>query len=76
MYGYTPGYTKGKKVNLEQGDMLIYKGNICEHWRNAFEGEICGQVFLHYNNKDTEGSEKNIYDNRPLLGLPKNYVIK
>ena len=75
MYGYTPGYTKGKKVNLEQGDMLIYKGNICEHWRNAFEGEICGQVFLHYNNKDTKGAEKNMYDGRPLLGLPKNYVM-
>jgi hypothetical protein len=50
--------------------MLVYKGNILEHWRDAFEGEDCGQVFLHYNNRATAGSDDNIYDGRPHLGLP------
>jgi len=68
--GYVSDYTKGTKVILEPGDMLVYRGNILEHWRDAFEGEDCGQVFLHYNNLATKGSEENIYDGRPHLGLP------
>jgi len=61
---------KGSKLILQPGDMLVYKGNLCEHWREAFEGENCGQVFLHYNNAATPGSEKNRNDGRPHLGLP------
>ena len=61
---------KGKKIILNPGDMLIYRGIELEHWREPFEGETCAQVFLHYNNSATEGSEKNIYDKRPTLGLP------
>ena len=68
--GYVSDFTKGTKVNLQPGDMLVYKGNILEHWRDAFEGEDCGQVFLHYNNRATAGSDDNIYDGRPHLGLP------
>jgi len=68
--GYVSDFTKGTKVNLQPGDMLVYKGNILEHWRDAFEGENCGQVFLHYNNRATAGSDDNIYDGRPHLGLP------
>ena len=49
--------------------MLVYKGNILEHWRNKFEGEECFQVFLHYNKK-TKDSEINLFDGRPHLGLP------
>ena len=61
---------KGSKIILEPGDMLVYKGNLCEHWREVFEGDNCGQVFLHYNNSKTPGSEKNRNDGRPHLGLP------
>ena len=61
---------KGIKVNLNPGDMLIYKGNELEHWREAFKGENCVQVFLHYNNIKTKGSKENIYDRRAHLGLP------
>ena len=50
--------------------MLIYKGNELEHWREAFEGENCAQVFLHYNNLKTKGSEENLFDRRLHLGLP------
>ena len=61
---------KGVKVLLEPGDMLVYKGNLCEHWRDEFTGDNCGQVFLHYNNLETSGSENNKNDGRPHLGLP------
>jgi hypothetical protein len=58
------------KINLKIGDMLIYKGNELEHWRESFKGENCAQVFLHYNDKNTKDSDKNLYDKRPILGLP------
>lgn len=61
---------KGSKVILQSGDMLVYKGNLCEHWREEFEGKNCGQVFLHYNNAATPGAENNRNDGRPHLGLP------
>jgi len=61
---------KGIKVDLKPGDMLVYKGNELEHWREEFKGENCTQVFLHYNNIKTKGSKENIYDRRPHLGLP------
>jgi len=61
---------KGIKVDLKPGDMLVYRGNLLEHWRDTFQGENCGQVFLHYNNEATEGSKENLFDKRPHLGLP------
>ena len=62
---------KGIKVNLNSGDMLIYKGNLLEHWREPFNGEDCAQVFLHYTNENTPGAKENIFDKRLHLGLPK-----
>ena len=73
---YKSDMTDGKKVVLKPGDMLVYKGNLCEHWREAFDGEDCGQVFLHYNNAKTKGSQENQFDNRPHLGLPAYYKNK
>ncbi len=67
---YVSDMTKGVKINLKPGDMLIYRGNELEHWREPFEGENCAQVFLHYNNVKTKGSKENLYDRRPHLGLP------
>ncbi|MEL0176740.1 MAG: hypothetical protein VW810_00385 [Pelagibacteraceae bacterium] len=67
---YIKSDSKGVKVNLKPGDMLVYRGNILEHWRDAFKGENCGQVFLHYNNAKTKGSKQNQFDKRQHLGLP------
>ena len=64
------GGLKGIKVDLNYGDMLVYRGNELEHWREEFNGQNCGQVFLHYNDIKTKGSKENIYDRRPHLGLP------
>jgi hypothetical protein len=67
--GYISDNTKGIKVNLKPGDMLVYRGNLLEHWREEFEGQDCGQVFLHYNNLATKGAKDNIFDKRKHLGL-------
>ena len=61
---------KGTKVVLKPGDMLVYKGMILEHLREAFIGKDCAQVFLHYNNQFSPGADDNIFDTRPHLGLP------
>jgi hypothetical protein len=60
---------KGIKVNLKPGDMLVYKGCELEHWREQFTGNICGQVFLHYN-EVSSNKENNKFDGREHLGLP------
>ena len=61
---------EGTKVLLEVGDMLVYSGCDLEHWREPFDGNICGQVFLHYNHVNGPFADKNKFDGRPMLGLP------
>jgi len=68
--GYISENTKGIKVDLKPGDMLVYRGNLLEHWREKFNGQDCVQVFLHYNNAATKGAKDNIFDKRKHLGLP------
>jgi hypothetical protein len=63
-------HPKGTKVLLDVGDMLVYSGCELEHWREPFDGNICGQVFLHYNHVNGPFAEKNKFDGRPMLGLP------
>ena len=65
-----PIYVEGTKIDLNPGDMLIYAGCELEHWREPFEGDICGQVFLHYNHVDGPFAKTNLYDKRPMLGIP------
>ena len=66
-----PNAPKGVQVNLKPGDMLIYSGCELEHWREPFQGKLCGQVFLHYNHANGRFAKSNLYDKRPLLGIPK-----
>ena len=61
---------KGVEVNLEPGDMLVYRGCELEHWREKFKGKQSVQVFLHYNNVKTKHSRENMFDKRKHLGLP------
>jgi len=61
---------KGTKIDLKQGDMLVYSGCELEHWREEFKGKECVQVFLHYNNSKTPGAKDNLFDKRIHLGLP------
>jgi hypothetical protein len=61
---------KDIKIKLTPGDMLVYSGCELEHWREKFTGDICSQVFLHYNHVKGKFADSNLYDKRPLLGLP------
>ena len=51
--------------------LYVYSGCELEHWREPFEGKLCGQVFLHYNHANGPFAKTNLYDKRPLLGVPK-----
>ena len=61
------------KINLKQGDMLMYRGCELEHWREPFEGENCGQVFLHYNDTSGKDAKQNKFDSRSMIGLPSYF---
>ena len=60
--------TDGMPIHMKPGDMLIYRGDAVEHWRDPLWGNNHAQVFLHYNEKD--GQYDIPYDGRPLLGMP------
>ena len=64
---------EGVTVDLNPGDMLVYKGTLLEHWREPFQGYDCGQVFMHYNDQDGPFGTTNLNDTRPMLGLPGWY---
>ena len=64
-------YVEGIKIDLNVGDMLIYSGCELEHWREPFEGSVCVQTFLHYNNANGQYAHTNKFDKRPMLGIPK-----
>ena len=61
----------GNRVDLKVGDMLVYSGCELEHWREAFKGNVCVQTFLHYNDANGRFGQENIFDKRPMLGIPK-----
>ena len=52
---------------------MIYKGFDIEHWREPFEGNFCSQVFLHYNDINSNYKEKYKFDQRPFIGLPNDF---
>jgi hypothetical protein len=61
------------KIDLQKGDMLMYRGCDLEHWREPFKGKDCGQVFLHYNDASGKNAKINKFDSRPMIGLPSWY---
>lgn len=73
-----PLYIKTKfndtyEINLDQGDIVVYKGNEQEHWRNTFEGEKQIQCFLQYVKANGDKAWLK-WDTRPCLGLPFDYA--
>ena len=68
--------TPGMPINLEPGDMIIYRGYDIEHWREPFKGINHAQLFLHYNRIDGPfeyDEETDKFDGRPILGLTPNH---
>ena len=70
---HKPNAPKGISLTLESGDMLVYSGCELEHWREAFEGNVCVQAFLHYN--DAKSKNPNLWDGRPHPGLPNKFCF-
>lgn len=66
---YITGFDgKDCETILNPGDMMVYRGDLCEHWRNPFTGSCHIQAFLHY--VDSSGKyTDHVYDKRPMLGL-------
>ena len=61
---------KGVAVLLKPGDMMIYRGSDIEHWREPFKGNLSAQAFGHYNNEEGPHETRNLFDRRPMLGIP------
>jgi hypothetical protein len=61
----------GIPVQMESGDMIIYRGCDVDHWREKFKGLSHAQVFMHYN--DVNGPFNIVNDGRPILGIPKTF---
>ena len=58
-------------VELETGEMAVYKGCDIMHWRAPFKGNWHVQVFLHYVDADGPHADQK-YDGRKCLGINKN----
>lgn len=57
-------------INLEIGELAVYKGCEIVHWRPAFKGKWQVQVFLHY--VDANGAYKDhAKDGRDTFGVKK-----
>lgn len=68
-----PIYIDGEAVHMEPGDMVVYLGPKCEHWRETYTGNRHMQVFLHY--VDVAGPNAFMaYDGRRSLGMPNPHV--
>jgi len=62
-------------VNLEVGELAVYKGCEILHWRQAFKGNWHVQVFFHY--VDANGPYKDhVRDGRPEYGIQKQTNVQ
>ena len=62
---------KGISLVMKPGDMLAYCGQVMEHWREPFKGNVHAQTFMHYNDQDGPHGRKNLFDGRRIMGVPK-----
>lgn len=61
------------EVNLNEGDIVVYKGCEQEHWRYEFTGKKQIQCFLQYVKAKGEKAWLK-WDTRPCLGLPFEFA--
>jgi hypothetical protein len=56
-----PIYMNGNRIDLAEGDGVLYKGCDVEHWRNVCDGPngyYSGQVFIHFVRKNGSFADK------------------
>jgi len=68
-------YLDNNPIDLELGDMLIYKGCEVLHWREKFEGKYQVQAHLHYVDSNHPAYMPYVKDGRPSYGLPVSTSI-
>jgi PKHD-type hydroxylase len=58
----------GTPINIDVGDLVMYRGNELTHWRPEYKGLWQVQVFFHF--VDANGPHKDhAFDKRPALGM-------
>lgn len=74
--GYHSPMNKGIHYGQDPGDIIIYRGQQVEHWREKFDagyGSYQVQGFFHYIDKNGPNYPEFLYDGRPNLGFKRNY---
>jgi len=66
-----PIFVGDEQIDLNLGDLLVYKGCDVPHWREKYEGTWQVQAHLHYVDGDDPAYSKYILDNRPDFGVKK-----
>lgn len=64
-------YLDGNAIDLNIGDVLLYKGCEATHWREPYEGEWQIQMHLHYIDESNPKFEPYKLDGRKSLGIIK-----
>ena len=60
-------------IELEEGDLIVYKGDLLDHWREPYEGDKHIQIFLHFVDEGGPYAKTNRFDGRPTLALGSNF---
>ena len=66
--------SKSKKIEMNVGDAVLYRGMEVNHWREKYtEGKWQAQVFLHYVDADGPNAEWK-FDKRKSLNIPQTQI--
>jgi hypothetical protein len=66
---------EARGLELQPGDLVMYRGMELTHWREPFQGETQLQLFLHYVRQDGPHAEHK-FDKRARLGAPSVYQVQ
>lgn len=72
-YDETPWiiHMEDSEIDLQLGDMVIYKGCEAKHWRSAYEGTWQVQAHLHYVDSAQVAYRPYVNDGRSSLGVKR-----
>jgi hypothetical protein len=62
-------YADGNAIDLEPGDVLLYKGEEVQHWRDPLESGYQIQAHLHYIDYSDPNYKEYIFDGRTTVGM-------
>lgn len=77
--GFVSAGNEGTGIDMEPGDVVIYRGCEIEHWREPFdagEGSYHVQTFLHYIDKNGPYYPEYAFDGRLGIAHKKHFTYK